>query len=119
MSFQRIVERLLIAPRGRKPRIVERLRCGHEHSLGVSYPWVQKKQFPTDVAKVRERHCLYCSEEWKKLGPEPHQVRESFEPRDIVLKASYNILSDIAMAVWLAEQEDLKNAGGGSLDSGV
>jgi hypothetical protein len=99
--------------------IVERLKCGHENSIAVAYQWVQRKQFPTNVGKVRERLCVYCSEEWKKLNPEPHQVRESFEPRDIVLKESYNILSDIAMAVWAAEQEDLKNAGGSALDSSL
>lgn len=99
--------------------IVENLQCGHQHSFEVARTWVNAAKFPPKTAKCRERFCRYCTEEWKAIKPEPHQVRVDFTPRDTVLKASYNILSDIAMAVWLAEQEDLKNAGGSALDSGV
>jgi hypothetical protein len=117
VAFKRVVERLLLAPRGSRPLVVERLQCGHENSFEVPRSWVDAKAFPVKTSKCRERLCRYCTEEWRALKPEPHQVRVSFVARDIVIKESYNLLTDIAMAFAEAEAEDLKN-GRGVVDGG-
>ena len=109
-GFKRVVERILIAPRGSRPFVLERLQCGHEKTFEVPFEWVEKKQFPPKVSKVRERLCHDCGQ--------PTFSMRTYLYEDVVLKKTYSLLEDIAQAVYDAERKDLKNAGRGAVDGG-
>jgi hypothetical protein len=115
-SFKRVVERLLIAPRGSKPVIVERLQCGHQNSFEVPRRWVDEEQFPPAVKKNRERLCVYCdrklTQQTTYLGADPYEVSQAVFPEDIVIRQEYSVLQDLAQAFHDACLEDEANGSG-------
>jgi hypothetical protein len=108
-NFKRITERRLVVPKGAYPFFWERLQCGHHFRRAASRVAVdlvyQTKALPKAYTSARERLCRCCADG----AADTAAAIPAFS--QIIWKESYNLLVDLAQAVWDAEQEDLKVEG--------